>query len=125
MPTVPKRSQSEFRLSCAVADHLARILPPDVLHSHFPAGEARTAITGARLKRMGLQKGWADYLIFHPGGVLAIELKAGAGKASDEQCAFGNKLHALGGVYRICRSLDDVDAALSDAGVMARGRVAA
>lgn len=119
------RGQEEFRLSCAVADHLARILPPDVLWSHLPFGENRSAITGARLKRMGTQRGWPDYMILHPGGVLAIELKASKGRPSEEQCDFANKLHALGGAYRICRDLEQVDAALADAGVMARGRVAA
>jgi hypothetical protein len=118
------RRQDEFRLSCAVADHLRVVLPSQVMWSHFPAGEARTEVTGARLKRMGLQRGWPDYLLFHDSGTLAIELKAGAGKPTEEQVAFCNRLHELGGVYRICRSLADVDVALSDVGIQAKGRAA-
>lgn len=116
------RRQDEFRLACAVADHFSKVLPSHVLYSHFPAGESRTAVTGARLKRMGLQRGWPDYLLFHDGGTLAIELKAGTGKLTDEQIAFCNRLHELGGVYRICRSLADVDAAVAAVGIQAKGR---
>jgi hypothetical protein len=116
------RRQEEFRLSCAVADYLARVLPADVLWSHLPFGENRSAITGARLKRMGTKRGWPDYLLMHPGGVLAIELKADKGRPSEQQVEFCNAFHALGHVYRICRSLDDVDAALAAVGIAAKGR---
>ena len=115
-------AQEEFRLSCLVADYFAAVLPAGVLWSHLPFGENRTAITGARLKRMGTQRGWPDYAIFHDGGVLAIELKAPKGRLSDHQKAFGDALVALGGAYHVCRSLDDVDAALALAGVLVKGR---
>jgi hypothetical protein len=117
-------AQEEFRLSCLVADYLAAVLPASVLWSHLPFGENRTVITGARLKRMGTQRGWPDYLLLHDGGVLALELKAPKGKQSEHQKAFGDTLVAMGGAYHVCRSLDDVDAALALAGVLVKGRAA-
>ena len=85
------RGQEEFRLSCVVADHLARALPTRAVWTHFPAGEHRNEITGARLKRMGLAKGWPDYLILVDGRLLAIELKAPGGSVSKEQRAIGDR----------------------------------
>jgi hypothetical protein len=40
---------------------------PGVLWSHFPSGESRDARTGAKLKHMGLQPGWPDFIIIVPG----------------------------------------------------------
>jgi hypothetical protein len=118
------RSQEEFKLSCVVADYLARALPKRIPWSHFPAGENRSAITGARLKRMGTQKGWADYLILAEGLPIALELKTPKGKVSDEQGAFGDAWTANGGKYAVCRSLDEVQAVLESAGVPLLARVA-
>lgn len=109
--------QDEFRLACVVASYLNVALPSHVLWSHLPFGENRTAITGARLKRMGARRGWPDYMLFHDGGALALELKAPKGKQSPEQMAFGDAFTALGGRYHVCRSLDDVVNALTAAGV--------
>lgn len=111
------RSQAEFRFSCAVADFLKRSLPSTALWTHFPAGEARTAITGARLKRMGTQKGWADYLIVHDGRLIGLELKAPGGRISPEQRAFGDALVANGFSWSIVRSLDEVETFLRGEGV--------
>ena len=106
------RQQDEFRLACVVADYLALTLPKRVLWSHLPFGENRSAVTGARLKRMGAKRGWPDYLIVHDSGVVAIELKAPKGKQSEEQRDFSDTITAAGGAYHVCRSLDDVKAAL-------------
>ena len=111
-------------LACNVAKHLAAVLPKTVLWSHLPFGENRSEITGARLKRMGTQKGWADYLFVHDGGLLAIELKSATGRQSPAQVAFGDALTALGGMYIVCRSIDQVNAALALAGIHTRERVA-
>ena len=62
-PPPPK----EFALHCAVADTVRRWILPGWIWTHFPAGEARSAITGARLKRMGLARGFPDLLFFHAG----------------------------------------------------------
>lgn len=120
-----KRSQDEFRLSCVVADYLAVALPRDALWTHFPAGEARTAITGARLKRMGLKPGWPDYLVVSNGRLIGIELKAGTGKASAVQADVGEGFLRAGFSWVVCRTLEDVQAALLKRGVALHVRIGA
>jgi hypothetical protein len=111
------RAQDEFRLACVVAEFLARALPVNVLWSHLPFGENRNVVTGARLKRMGTKRGWPDYLVIANGKMISLELKAPKGKVSDEQREFSVTFSGLGGFYHVCRSLDDVEAALIAAGV--------
>ena len=119
-----KRAQPEFELACVVVDYLRQALPARAVWSHFPAGEARSDRTGGRLKRMGTAKGWADYLIFIDGKMLAIELKAPKGKLSDEQGAFGDALVANGGHYTVARSLDAVETFLRACGVDLKAKLA-
>ena len=64
-------AHAERRFTILVADYLARALPPEILWSHFPAGENRTAATGALLKRMGLKQGWPDFVFVLRGGKAA------------------------------------------------------
>lgn len=108
------RSQEEFRLTCVVADFLRLTVPPTLPWTHFPAGENRSAITGARLKRMGTAKGWPDFIVNLPGGRVGyIELKAGKGRLSEEQTAFRDTVAINGARWALCRSLDDVKATLN------------
>ena len=70
------RRPKEFALHCAVADTVKRWILPDWIWTHFPAGEHRSVITGARLKRMGLNRGFPDFQFFHRNGrVCFLELK--------------------------------------------------
>lgn len=119
------RGQEEFKLSCVVADYLRHALPAHVLWSHFPAGENRSPITGARLKRMGTAKGWPDYIIVHNGRFIGIELKIPGNYPSPEQRAFGDCLTAQGGAWTVARSLDQVEAFLRAEGVPVAARMAA
>jgi hypothetical protein len=34
--------------------------------THLPFGEKRSAVTGARLKRMGTKRGWPDFILLSP-----------------------------------------------------------
>ena len=117
------RSQEEFRFSCVVADYLAVALPVDALWTHFPAGEARTVITGARLKRMGLKPGWPDYLVVSNGRLIGLELKAGKGKASPVQADVGERFLRAGFSWVVCRTLEDVQCALLKCGVALKVRI--
>ena len=119
-----KRSQAEFRLSCAVTDYLACALPVDVPYTHFPAGEYRTAATGARLKRMGLKPGWPDYLIQWRGRLVCIELKAAKGSVSEAQGMVGFNLITHGAIWEVCKSLEDVENVLRAAAIPLRCRIA-
>lgn len=118
------RSREEYHLQTAVARFLG-VCCPDLLWSHFPAGEARDEITGRKLKAMGLKRGWPDIILCCPDGVMgAIELKAEGGKLSADQKMFSEALEASGGRFALCRSLGDVEAALAAWNVPMRARAA-
>jgi hypothetical protein len=75
-------SPKEFALHRAVVDHLRVYARPDWRWTHFPAGERRDKRTAAKLKAMGLQPGWPDFLLLtpaaadRPGGLVhMLELK--------------------------------------------------
>jgi hypothetical protein len=79
----------ELWLQTDVADVLSRHAHPEWRWTHFPAGERRDVRTGARLKRMGLQKGWPDFQLVSPLGQLhCLELKRIGEKLSTEQDEF-------------------------------------
>ena len=119
------RANGEFRLQCVVVDYLTACVP-DLLWTAFPAGEFRTAATGARIKRMGLAPGWPDIIAVLPGGrFLGLELKAERGRLSNAQEAVQRALDARGAVFRVVRSLDDVRAVLAEHDVPTRERMAA
>ena len=114
------RAQPEFRLACVVADYLARCAP-ELTVSHFPAGEARDTGTGGRLKRMGLKRGWPDYIAVLPGGrAVGFELKAEGGRQSEHQLAVQHAFEAVGAGYYVIRSLDDLRVALCELRVATR-----
>jgi hypothetical protein len=92
----------EFHTHCMVADTLRSWASPGWRWTHLPLGEERPhqwvkdktgtwqriSSAGARLKRMGLQPGWADFLLLSPDGGVPhfLELKrARRGKRSLEQ----------------------------------------
>jgi hypothetical protein len=53
---------------------------------HIPNGESRCEITGARLKAMGVKRGFPDIMIYHPRIIIAQELKRlDGGDTSDDQ----------------------------------------
>ena len=111
------RAQSEFRLHCAVADYLARALPARVLWWHTANGENRSAITGARLKRMGVKRGMPDLFVYFDGQLIGIELKVGKGRISPDQADVADRLVELGGSFILARSIGDVEIGLRNRGV--------
>jgi hypothetical protein len=76
----------------------------------IPNGGNRTAITGAILKREGAMAGVADLFVMRCNAQFAglfIEMKAGKGKASEAQEAFGQEAIVAGYAYYVCRSFDE------------------
>jgi hypothetical protein len=64
--------QAECDVAALLRDHAL----PTWRWSHFPAGEKRDVITGARLKRAGLMRGFPDLIIISPAGFFhGLELK--------------------------------------------------
>jgi VRR-NUC domain len=78
----------EIAVHMAVADLLRRLARPEWKWSHFPAGEHRDIRTAAKLKAMGVQRGWPDFILISPTGKLhALELKrVGQSLTPEQQC---------------------------------------
>ncbi|WP_373371520.1 VRR-NUC domain-containing protein [Microvirga sesbaniae] len=116
-PKVPAPKESV--LHRAVADHLRTFAHPDWRWSHFPAGEKRDPRTAAKLKAMGVQKGWPDFILFGPGGRLhALELKRRGGVMTDEQKSFAAWCQSQGVPFACLDDLRDVLVALSNWGAL-------
>lgn len=105
------RRQNEYQLACAVAEYLDYALPDTARFTHIPHGEKRDAKTGAKLKRMGVRKGWPDFIILactrSGPATLCIELKDGSG-LSPSQRDFRQWCEDCHHSYRVCTSIDDV-----------------
>lgn len=120
-PPHAPRNDAEFRLTCAVADHLRLSACPGVVWFHVPNGEARTARTGARLKRMGVRRGVGDFIIkIDAQAVAMLELKAAGGRSSPEQIAFAAAWRGAGGLYRVAVGIDEALEALRSWGALPR-----
>jgi hypothetical protein len=119
-PPPPK----EFALHCMVADTVRRWILPGWIWTHFPAGEARPAeiiggkrvsITGARLKRMGLNSGFPDFQFFHwSGRCCFLELKRKGGTLDEDQSHIAMHLIRAGHGYLLTDKFDDAIATLVD-----------
>jgi hypothetical protein len=113
--TVPK----EYRLQTDVADVLKDHAIPTWRWSHFPAGERHDVRTGARLKRMGLQKGWPDFQLVSPRGLFhALELKRVGEELTEEQQDFQVWCCRFGVPHSVACSLNDALAVLDAWGVL-------
>lgn len=99
-------SQAEFRLSCVIHDTL-RLRGKEGLHFFaVPNGEARSAKTGARLKRMGVRAGEPDYVLLWQGRAIGLELKAEGGRQSPEQRQIEQEWLLAGGLYRCVKGYE-------------------
>ena len=79
-------------------------------------------VRGAKLKAMGVKRGWPDILIIGPGpNVLGIELKTAHGKMSPEQRAMELAFVGCQSWYVLCRSVEEVQRAIH---FVARGKAA-
>lgn len=109
----------ELELHMAVADVLRRFARADWRWSHFPAGEARDERTGAKLKAMGLQKGWPDFMLFDPSARLhALELKRVGETLSEDQQEFQTWCVERAVPYAVAWTTDQAIASLSRFGVL-------
>jgi hypothetical protein len=96
-----------------VADILRRWIMPGWIWTHFPAGEFRTAITGARLKRMGLTPGFPDFQFFAADGACCfLELKRRNARLSEHQKTIARHLQHAGHRYLMTDNFDEAVAAL-------------
>lgn len=140
VPPLP-RAQPETSLHEAVAELLATVVMLPAMWNCFPAGNvALPRGSAVKLTRMGLKVGWPDFIVIH-GRAFGIELKSVKGRLSrgryvetkrgrvryvEGQVDVVAQLEAAGMEIAICRSIEDVLAALQAWQIPTRGvRVAA
>ena len=111
-------SSREFVKHCVIADLLRRWCNPQWRYTHLPMGEKRSSVTAGRLKRMGVTKGWPDFLFVGPTGVFWLELKAESGELTDEQEELRVHLIANGHGYLCTKSVPEAVAWLKTAGIL-------
>ena len=125
----------ESELHASVAELLSWVLIPPAMFSTFPAGWGKLSkATAGRLYAAGMKKGMPDILVFslHQGislitkveiahtKIIGIELKAGANSLTPAQRTMHAQLQAVGIRVYVCRSQEDVLAALDDADITRR-----
>jgi VRR-NUC domain len=85
----PTVREKEIVLHFRVAGILRAHGLPGWRWTHIPAGELRDARTASKLKAMGLNPGWPDFLLVSPTGTAHfLEVKRVGGKLSEDQRAF-------------------------------------
>lgn len=121
------RSQPEYRLSCLLHDTLRLRGMPGLHFFAVPNGEARSAKTGARLKRQGVRAGEPDYVLIWNGRAIGLELKAEGGRQSPEQRQIEEEWTLAGGLYCCAKGYDAAIQFLDMLGVLKpdRSKVAA
>lgn len=94
------------------------LYPVHVPNGAVLAGNAkRRAIQMNALKADGLKVGFPDLSIYNSKGRIAhIEVKDATGEQSEAQKTCQAILEGMGHKYAVCRSIEDVDAALADWG---------
>ncbi len=102
----------EHDLHLFTADLLRFMAAPGVLWLHIPNGEQRSPRTGAKLKRMGVLAGAADFLIVVRGRAHFLELKTPKGRQSIAQLSFRTCATGAGGSYAVCRAPEEVRSTL-------------
>jgi hypothetical protein len=113
-----KRQRPEATLQRQVAAWLDAALGEGVMWRMIE-NQPRNAIAGANQKRRGIKAGTPDILIWEASPRMtvrayAIELKSKKGRQSPEQAVFETEFELVNGQYAICRSLDDVEAAIDE-----------
>lgn len=120
----------EAQLHRAVAAYLRLALRPPTIWTtigHGGGGKVR----GAQLKAMGVQPGWPDVLVIGRSMmmrdpqlvIVGFELKSPAGRQAPEQKAFEVAFKAIGGLYRIARSVEEIEQFLSMTGMELHARL--
>ena len=127
---------AEDELHAAVAALLWRVVLPPAEWSCFAAGHVPLAPQwAAKLARLGLRRGWPDFLVVHCGKVHGIELKRPGGRLSKDRVVRTRrgsarvvegqettfaKLQAAGMPIAVCSEVTAVIAALVEWGIPMR-----
>jgi len=90
-----------------------------------PNGGWRSKAEAGAFVALGVRRGVPDLLVWALGGCFGVELKSAKGGLSVEQVAWRNTLASLGHRVYVCRSVEDVEAALRLEAVPAVGKLSA
>lgn len=116
MTSLSAEIDSEDIVHLRIARWLDIMLPPGSVWHHSPNEGNRHVAFKVKQKRMGTKAGWPDIEIFVPGdqtlcGIslsIFIEVKGSKGKATANQIAIRDKLEEAGGIWQLCRSVEQV-----------------
>lgn len=118
------RGAPEAKLQMNVRRYLMVALAPphvpgSIIWTASLAGVNLSMAARTKAKAMGVTRGWPDLQFLFPDGVTRyIELKAGA-SLSPEQRDFRDRT-SRHGIFAVCRSVEDVEAALRGWGAQLR-----
>ena len=116
----------EANLQRSVCAYLDRALPPGYRYWHNHQN-APTVAAQKRLKGLGVKPGVPDLFVAGAGDLgtnfIALELKAPKGQTTTAQEDWLSWIESIGGLSAVCRSIDDVQSALSQAGVPLRASI--
>ena len=103
----------EYHIHIACADYIRLKATSDwrfrAFH-HSPNGEVRDARTGAKLKRMGVARGFPDFInpiVSGRWNGFAAELKGEGGRVSKEQRQWLDIFKSQGWATMVCFSVDE------------------
>jgi VRR-NUC domain len=109
----------EITLHMSVAKVLRDHARPEWLWTHIASGELRDVRTAAKLKAMGVRRGWPDFILVPPIGQLhALELKRAGEKLTDDQQVFRDFCIRYGLPHVVAYTLDQVLFALDTWGAL-------
>jgi hypothetical protein len=101
------------------------LLPRDAFVTAIDHAHKKDALTGAILKGRGAVSGLPDLWVVVSGRLYCLELKRRGGQVSETQRECHALLRQAGVDVAVCRSLDEVVAALRGWALPLRGRIAA
>ena len=103
----PKEQVLHFGVAKLLRDHCL----PEWRWTHFPAGEKRDMRTATKLKQMGLNRGWPDFLLFSPiydRQIHALELKRIGETLNEDQADWRQWALAHGVKYEVAWTMEHV-----------------
>lgn len=110
---------SETNIHITIAALLDVYAHPNLIWFHPANGEKRNIITAARLKRMGVKPGVADFCFTLPDGRSAfMEVKTPKGRMSPSQLAFRARCHIIDVPYVLVTNPDDAMTILAEWGAL-------
>ena len=105
----PADRPKEIGLHMNVAGVLRSHCLPEWQWTHIPNGERRDIRTAAKLKQMGVRRGWPDFVLISPSGQLrCIELKRQGEGLTEDQETFRLWCITHSVSYIIAHSFDEV-----------------